>query len=101
MKVVGVTGGIGSGKTTFCGFFKARGIPVINADSLAKSLMVEDLSLKKQIISKFGSQSYKEDGSLNREYLSKKAFSENRVSELNAIVHPAVKSALIKSIKDK
>jgi len=100
MKVIGVTGGIGSGKTTFCGFFKARGIPVINADSLAKSLMVEDLSLKEQIILKFGSQSYNEDGSLNREHLSRKAFSENRVSELNSIVHPVVNIALKKSIKD-
>ena len=100
MTVIGVTGGIGSGKTTFCGFIKAHGVPVINADNLAKSLMVDDVKLKEQIISRFGPQSYHIDGSLNRKYLSDKAFTENRVSELNEIVHPAVKSAVLKFIDE-
>lgn len=100
MKVIGVTGGIGSGKTTFCGFFKSQGFPVINADVLAKSLMVENATLKGKIISSFGSESYKGDGSLNRVYLSGKAFSENRVSELNALVHPVVKSTVQEIIKE-
>lgn len=100
MTVIGVTGGIGSGKTTFCGFIRAHGVPVINADNLAKSLMVEDGQIKEQIISKFGLQSYYADGSLNRKYLSDKAFTENRVSELNEIVHPAVKSAVLKLIDE-
>lgn len=100
MTVIGVTGGIGSGKTTFCSFIKAQGVPVINADDLAKSLMVDNKQLKEQIISRFGQQSYNVDGSLNRRYLSDKAFTDNRVSELNEIVHPVVKSAVLKLIDE-
>lgn len=100
MTVFGVTGGIGSGKTTFCRFIEQLGYPVINADSLAKTLMVEDMDLKAQIISVFGVQSYNQDGTLNRRYLSNKGFSENRISELNAIVHPVVKTVVTNLIKE-
>jgi len=98
MTVIGITGGIGSGKSTLCGFFEAKGIPVINADRLAKSLMILDLNLKNQIISKFGVDSYNKDGSLNTGNLSQKAFTENRVSELNELVHPLVRLEVLKLI---
>ncbi len=85
---VGVTGGIGSGKTTFCKALEKLGSFVLYADDFAKELMVTDQKLKHEIIEAFGTQSYSEKGELNRSYLAEQAFSKNRVEELNAIVHP-------------
>ena len=87
---IGVTGGIGSGKSTFLRVWERIGVPVVYADELAKELMVSDDSLKKKIASAFGERSYRQDGSLNREYLAEAAFAAGRVEELNSIVHPAV-----------
>jgi dephospho-CoA kinase len=98
MTVIGVTGGIGSGKTTFCRYIESRGYPVINADKLAKQLMVADSDLKSAIISRFGEDAYQNDGSLNIEFLAKKAFQENRVEDLNELVHPVVKKAVLSDI---
>lgn len=98
MTVIGVTGGIGSGKTTFCRYIESRGYPVINADKLAKQLMVADSDLKSAIISRFGEDAYQNDGSLNIEFLAKKAFQENRVEDFNELVHPVVKEAVLSHI---
>ena len=87
---IGVTGGIGSGKSTFLQVWERLGVPVVYADELAKQLMVTDDSLKKKITETFGERSYRQDGSLNREYLAKAAFEAGRVGELNRMVHPAV-----------
>lgn len=87
---VGLTGGIGSGKTTVARHWEALGAYVIFADSLAKELMVTDIKLREQIVSAFGRQSYNKDGSLNRGYLSEQAFTTGRVEELNSLVHPVV-----------
>jgi dephospho-CoA kinase len=91
MKVVGITGGIGSGKTTTCQIFEELGVPVYYADSLAKQLMVED-PLKGKVIQAFGAKAY--DGSrLNKAYLAKQVFgSKEKLSVLNGLVHPAVAS---------
>ncbi len=97
---VGVTGGIGSGKTTFCKELEALGAFVAYADDIAKKLMVEDESLIHEIVKTFGEDSYHQDGSLNREYLAKEAFEKNRVEELNAIVHPRLWQ-YIEEIADK
>lgn len=86
----GLTGGIGSGKTTVARYWEALGACVIYADSLAKELMVTDMQLREQIVAVFGRQSYNPDGSLNREYLSEQAFTTGRVEELNRLVHPVV-----------
>ncbi len=88
MKKVGVTGGIGSGKTTFCREWEKLGAYVIYADDLAKQIMVEDEKLIKDIKSTFGEESYHSDGSLNRAYLAEQAFESGRVEELNQLVHP-------------
>lgn len=89
-KRIGITGGIGSGKSTVSKVFSILGVPVYDADSRAKWLMVNDKGLKEDIIKEFGSQSYLEDGSLNRKYLSS-AFSEpSKLKKLNSLVHPAV-----------
>lgn len=90
MVKVGITGGIGSGKTVFCNIFERHGAYVLNADELAKNIMVENPSVKKEIIDTFGAKSYKKDGSLNREYLAEQAFNKDRVEELNDIVHPRI-----------
>ncbi len=87
---VGVTGGIGSGKTTVCRVWQELGAFVIYADDLAKKIMVEDVEVIKAIKGAFGDAAYNDDGTLNRPWLAKQAFTNNRVSELNAIVHPAV-----------
>ncbi len=90
---IGITGGIGSGKTTVCHIFETLGIPVYYADDRAKALMIEDNSLIKGIKNLFGEAAYFEDGSLNRKHISEIAFSNPLIlNELNALVHPAVHS---------
>lgn len=90
MITVGITGGIGSGKTTVCKEWEKLGAKVIYADDLAKELMVKDDQLKKSLIQAFGPETYNFDGSLNRPHLIWHAFEEGRVEELNQLVHPAV-----------
>lgn len=90
MKVVGITGGIGSGKTTACKIFEQLGVPVYYADNRAKELMVNDEMLKNRIIAAFGDEAYF-NGRLNRAYLAAQVFnSKEKLSVLNGIVHPAV-----------
>lgn len=90
MVKIGITGGIGSGKSTVCEIWKQQGAKVINADDLAKQLMVTDDALKEQIIDKFGSDSYHKNGHLNRGFLAEQAFNQGRTEELEQLVHPAV-----------
>lgn len=85
---VGVTGGIGSGKTTFCRKWEELGAFVIYADDLAKELMISDEEVVLSIKKTFGADAYFRDGSLNRSFLAKEAFENGRVDELNTIVHP-------------
>ncbi len=87
---VGVTGGIGSGKTAFCRKMEKLGAYVLYADNFAKELMVTDSELIASIKQTFGDEAYFEDGSLNREYLAEEAFAKGRVEELNNIVHPVL-----------
>ncbi len=88
---VGITGGIGAGKSIVSKVFSLLEIPVYDADTHAKWLMVNDRNLVEEIIDQFGPESYHPDGALNREYLAKVAFSsEENTKKLNGIVHPAV-----------
>ena len=90
MKVVGVTGGIGSGKTTVCQIFEHLNVPIYYADSRAKELMASNSDLKAAIIKSFGEDSYT-NGQLNRPYLAKLVFtSPEKLALLNSLVHPAV-----------
>jgi dephospho-CoA kinase len=91
MITVGITGGIGSGKTTVASVWKKLGAYVVFADDLAKELMHTDTDLKNKLIQTFGNQSYTEGGELNKPHLIKEAFQKNRVEELNAIVHPVIR----------
>lgn len=88
---VGITGGIGSGKTTVCRFFELLNVPVYYADLRAKALMIENQSLVKAIQNKFGKSAYLDNGRLNRAYLADVVFNNDEaLQQLNALVHPAV-----------
>lgn len=89
---IGVTGGIGSGKSTICRIFKLLGIPVFEADREAKRLMNENPELKSQIIEAFGKNIYLENGELNRPRLAHIIFNNaEALSTINNLVHPAVR----------
>lgn len=86
---VGITGGIGSGKSTVAKIFEILGIPVYYADAAARRLMNEDEEIKKNLIEHFGPESYKE-GRLNRSYISSIVFNNKEKLELlNFLTHPA------------
>lgn len=90
-KQVGITGGIGAGKSIVCKIFSALGIPIYDADARAKQLMQESPDLRKQITENFGKKSYLSNGELNRSYLAAEVFENpKRVSMLNKLVHPVV-----------
>ncbi len=91
MKIVGITGGIGSGKTTVCKVFESLCIPVYYADSAAKSLYTRDLTLKSQMIDSFGEAIFTQNG-LDKEKLASIVFNDSeKLETLNGLVHPAVK----------
>lgn len=91
MLKVGITGGIGSGKTTVCKIFESLGIPVYYADDRAKWLMVNHPPLVKGLTNLFGEEAYLEDGSLNRQGIAQIVFSDKeKLASLNALVHPIV-----------
>lgn len=90
MVVVGLTGGIGSGKTTILKWFQSFGVPVYIADEEAKALMNRSKIIKRKLIQLFGEEAYS-NGTLNRTYLSSKIFNDKTLlSKMNAIVHPKV-----------
>ena len=90
MKNIGLTGGIGSGKSTVSKILISEGIPVYDSDSRAKILMNSSIELKKNIIQKFGKKSYI-NNKLNRAYLSNIVFNnESEIIKINSIVHPYV-----------
>jgi dephospho-CoA kinase len=95
MITIGITGGIGSGKSTFCRYLQRDGTEIVVADSLAKSLMQENMGLRQNIIGVFGEMAYYKDGTLNREFLSHQAFSLKKVQLLNNMVHPIVKNEVL------
>lgn len=88
--IIGITGGIGSGKSTVANFFAAYGIPVYNADDRAKAIMNENPKVISQLKAIFGEKVYK-NNQLDRAYLASLTFSNpEKLAQLNAIVHPAV-----------
>lgn len=86
--IIGLTGGIGSGKSTVAKIFSQLGIPVLDADVTAKHLMNNDESIKAALIKTFGEDVYM-DHQLNRQFLAKLVFEDAfKLNQLNAIVHP-------------
>lgn len=93
MRKVAVTGGIGSGKSTVCRMFSVLGIPVFEADRVAKELMVQDAELRNAIAARFGDAVIGEQG-FDRKALAAIVFNDQAaLADLNALVHPAVRRA--------
>ena len=96
MKNIGLTGGIGSGKTTVSTLLINNGIPVYDSDSRAKFIMNNSFEIKKKIINYFGKESYKDDF-LNKKHISQLVFNDKiALNEINSIVHPFVEKDFIK-----
>jgi len=90
---VGLTGGLGSGKSTVAGMFAELGAAVISADQLGRQLMQPGEPVYTAIVNKFGNGVVRGDGSLDRKKLAELAFQHNQADALNHIVHPAVVAA--------
>ncbi len=102
LRQIGVTGGIGSGKSLICKIFNALGIPSYDADSRAKRLMTTDGILVDAIKKEFGTLSYHPDGGLNREFISSIVFDNTeKLKTLNSLVHPRVAKDYQGWIKDQ
>lgn len=98
MKTLGVTGGIGSGKTTACRILEAMGARVFYADQVAKQLMADDPEARAEIVAAFGPESYDASGALDRAYLARHVFADAaNVARINAIVHPRVGAAFARA----
>jgi len=97
---VGLTGGLGSGKSTVAGYLRELGAEVIEADALGRALMEPGQRVFEQIVEHFGPKVLATDGRLNRATLAQLAFGEGRVQELNAIVHPATIAAQAQWMKE-
>lgn len=97
MKLIAITGGIGSGKSVVSRMMQVMGYNVYDCDSQAKRLMTDDEDVRRQLVDAFGADTYLADGSINREHLSAVAFADkNALSRLNAIVHPATAKDLLR-----
>jgi dephospho-CoA kinase len=91
MMKIGITGGIGSGKSTVCRVFENLGIPVFYADTVAKEIMVTDKELVAAVKDTFGAESYDAAGRLNNKHIAGIVFNNNiELNKLNELVHPAV-----------
>ena len=90
MRLIAITGGIGSGKSVVARMVQVMGYQVYDCDSRAKALMTQDDDVRDQLKQAFGDNTFLADGSLNRQHLSAVAFADdNALARLNAIVHPA------------
>ena len=97
MKLIAITGGIGSGKSVVSRMMQVMGYTVYDCDSRAKRLMTDDDDVRRQLVDAFSADTYLADGSINREHLSAVAFADkNALSRLNAIVHPATARDLLR-----
>jgi dephospho-CoA kinase len=100
MLKIGITGGIGSGKTTVAKLFEALDIPVYNADIEAKKIMASNLTVKAQIKDLLGDQAYHQNGKPNRKYIASLIFTDKTLLKtINDIVHPAVNEDSIRWIE--
>ncbi|TJZ54857.1 dephospho-CoA kinase [Sphingobacterium olei] len=91
MLKIGITGGIGTGKSFVSKIFKSMGVPFYDADKEAKDIMTKSDIVRRGLIDAFGSETYREDGALNRKWLADKVFKDpEKLQVLNGIVHPVV-----------
>ena len=96
MLKIGVTGGIGSGKSWVCKIFGLLGVPVFDADRTAKTLINENITVRNSLIYLFGDGIYGQNNILNRKMLAELIFHNDTLLEkVNAIIHPEVRSAFL------
>ncbi len=96
LRTLGLTGGIGSGKSSVCKLLADLGAEIFEADQVARGLMESSEEVRQAILHTFGNESYQRDGSLNRSWLAQLVFNdETCLSALNAIVHPQVGEAFV------
>lgn len=96
---IGVTGGIGSGKTTVCHFFEDLGVPVLYADDVAKSLSTTDPRIRRKIHRLLGGEAFTPDGKLNNKFVADAIFADARlIRQMNAILHPVVSRRLVQEL---
>ena len=99
---IGITGGIGSGKTYICNLLRERGYEVYNCDDDAKRIMLEDAEIISQIKTLIGNDAYTPDGQLNKPVIANFIFSDKEnAAKVNSIVHPAVKKDFLRWAEDK
>jgi dephospho-CoA kinase len=90
-KLIGISGGIGSGKSVVCKIFSSLGVPVYNADERAKWLIQNDESLKEKLTLLLGAEAYLSNGSYNRGWVAAQVFEKpDLLQQLSAVVHPQV-----------
>ena len=100
MKIVGLTGGIGSGKSVVSDLFRMMGVPVYDSDARSKALCNTDPILKKEISALFGPEMYT-DGQLNRQALANRIFADERALQaVNALIHPVVENDFIQWVRE-
>ena len=98
---IGVTGGIGSGKTAVCAIFIRLGVPVLFADKIAKELSNSDPNIRKKLSALLGSPAYMSDGALNSSFVAAQIFSNNRLQkQIEAIIHPRVEAEIERLIDE-
>lgn len=101
MKTAGLTGGIGSGKSTVASIFRALGVPVFSSDEIARDLQEHDAEVVRGIKKLFGETIYGAEGKLDRVKVAAAVFSDKeKLAKLNAIVHPAVGKAFEQFLRD-
>jgi dephospho-CoA kinase len=98
---VGVTGGIGSGKSAVCSFFSHLGVPVLSADNISKELSSSDSTIRKKLIALFGASAFQADGSLNRTFIASEIFADRSMRQkMESIIHPQVEKEIERQIKE-
>lgn len=91
MLAIGITGGIGSGKTTVCSIFARLGVPVLYADDIGKELSDSDPAIRSHLTNLLGSAAYSVDGSLDRAFVASRLFSNKRLRrQVESVIHPRV-----------
>ena len=99
---IGITGGIGSGKTIVCEIFKLLGVPVFQADFVAGKLINSDAVIRSELISRYGNDIYQTDRKVNREKLAGIIFNDDaELEKVNKIIHPFVRNEFMNWVKNQ
>lgn len=100
MRIIGLTGGIGSGKSTVSDMFKEYGIPVIDADEISRDIVKKGSNVLFQIENEFGREVLNDDDTLNRKKLASIVFSnKDKLEKLNEITHPVIRREILSRIE--